>query len=259
MTPRDELPPPSKNGSLEVLDVLARSPEPLSIAEIQQKTGLNRASLYRTGDVLMEEGWVLRTGSPRRYSISWKVIELGLTALKHNRVRDVLLYHAMELSEKIELSFHISFYESGYACYTDGIALVRGRAVPTIRGDRVPATTTASGKVLLAFQDDEEVQRVLEHGIPRFTEFTKATAEEILEDLALCRERGYGAQRGEYHADISSIAIPVFDSSGRAAAALGAFIRGNEPLAELIEEIREYTDRASRELGYRSARASILP
>jgi DNA-binding IclR family transcriptional regulator len=82
-------------------------------------------------------------------------------------------------------------------------------------GDRFPATVTATGKALLSTLSDGVVKdRYREQVLPRYTERSIQTLPQLLEDLALCRERGYAMDDEETNFGFVCFAIPVIDTPG---------------------------------------------
>src|SRR5215216_672142 len=137
---------PTKNISLLVLSHLANVEAPLTVPELTRLTGVHRASLYRTVESLEAEGWLSSSGQPRRYGLTYRLVQLGLRALRHNEVRQTLLPFATDLAIKLRTPTNISFYEDGYAVITDSIALQGEIAVAYAEGIRVPATCLGQGK-----------------------------------------------------------------------------------------------------------------
>jgi len=88
-------------------------------------------------------------------------------------------------------------------------------------GTRFPLHATSLGKVMLAFETDEQIDDMLSHApFARFTERTVISAEAMRERIALIRERGYDSALDELDYGIVSIAVPVFAQDRTAIAAI---------------------------------------
>ena len=91
-------------------------------------------------------------------------------------------------------------------------------------GRRAPLHCTAGGKTLLAFLSPHEQRALLDRlRLERFTERTLTDEDALVADLALAKARGYAISLGE-HVDGEFLRRgPIFDHTGRAVAAIGAF------------------------------------
>lgn len=103
---------------------------------------------------------------------------------------------------------------------------MRGRrGLPTVPGlgatIRNEAHALALGKALLAQRSDAAKAYVESHGLTAFTDRTIVTRQELAEELEMVWRVGYAIDREEYAEGIWCIAVPIYDGSGQAAAALG--------------------------------------
>ena len=77
-------------------------------------------------------------------------------------------------------------------------------------GRRVLPHSTAVGKVLLAWQDEEQVRRVVHRlGLPPRTPRTLTTLEEFTAELAAVRARGWAVDDEEEEPGVRCLAVPV--------------------------------------------------
>jgi DNA-binding IclR family transcriptional regulator len=93
------------------------------------------------------------------------------------------------------------------------------RAYSEISG-RAPAYCVATGKALLAFQEDSYLQRFGER-LHVHTPRTLATQVELRKELAQVRQQGYAINRGEWRETVGGLAAPIFDAHRRPLAAIG--------------------------------------
>ena len=105
--------------------------------------------------------------------------------------------------------------------------------------DFVPLHASASGKVLMAFGAGEPALNLV-----ALTPHTITTREALERELALTRERGFGATRNELEIGLAAVAVPVRAHHGRVVAALSVtgpaarITRDEEPkLARAIVQV----------------------
>lgn len=249
---------------LSLLAHFAAEREPQTIREAAEAVGIRKATAYRMVEDLEREGWLIASDgmSPRRYAASFEVVRIGLLALGANRVREAAMPNAIMLARTVQKTCTVAFYDRGDIVLTDSVDVLGDRVMPVPRGDRVPAACGASGKILLAFQPLDELHRVASKGLPRFTALTKTEPADILRDIELTRQRGYGLADREFNASLGGISVPVFDRDGTVAAAIG--VHAGEPvspkfIADVVEQAQLRAAVASAELGYHPASRFSIP
>src|SRR5262249_16026005 len=143
-------------------------------------------TMYRIVQELAEDGWILPVGNPRHYVPSLRVVQLGLSCLGVMRLRDKLVPNAIELAKSTRYPCSIGFYEAGTAMYSDTIEVLGDRIMPRVNGKRTPAYTTASGKILLAYQSEDELTKVIACGLIPYTSLTKIGPAQLSDDIKAC-------------------------------------------------------------------------
>ena len=212
-TGREATPPgsaPAVIRAVAVLDTLAASEAThLSLSDISRAIGVPKSSTASICTALEMGGLLIR--DEHGYSLGRRLVELGGVYLSRmDRVRE--FYAACAASEALA-GETVRLWALGGI---DAICLGRYEGHPPVRlttniGDRVPASTSAAGKVMLAQFDDHEV-RDLYHGrtsLPRLTARSHASLDELLEDLSATRRRGYGLDDEESAQDVVELAYVV--------------------------------------------------
>lgn len=88
-------------------------------------------------------------------------------------------------------------------------------------GTRSAMHASGAGKALLAQLSETELEQLLQRkGLPEFTPRTLTRPADLIEDLALCRTRGWSFDDEERHAGMRCIAAPVFNAHGEAVAGI---------------------------------------
>ena len=238
--------------ALSVLRKLSQADCAVRIGELENELNASRSSLYRITRDLAEAGWLKAEGSPTRYSVTWKTIELGLSGLSRHRVRDVIIPQGIEFSRISGHGCAVSFYDRGEVVWTDRIRVMGQRVSVSLAWRRAPAACVSSGKILLAFQPQDEIDRVAAEGLPQLTERTKTSADEIRRDIAETRVRGYGLSDRE-HTNRAGLAFPILDGHGNALAALAVTTNEGETLdqmcASVLQMAKQFAELASAEMG----------
>ena len=201
---------------LAVLVELARHPEGSSLDEIATTLGSAKPTVHRALASLRRAGLVGRDGRGR-YSLGDEFLRM---AFAHHEARPDHLRVQPILERLVE-----RYGETAHYAVLDGHDVVyRAKVDPTVGamkltstiGGRNPAHATGVGKMLLAWQlpDLDTVRAWIgTSDLPRRTERTATTAEDLHAALSEARERGYSVDDQENEPGVNCIALPVYFSS----------------------------------------------
>ena len=118
-------------------------------------------------------------------------------------------------------------------------------------GSSPPWNISATTKVMLAFSDEELVQRYLKEKMHRYTPNTITTKKEYLAQLEKARKEGVAYDLGEHWEDVYAIGAPIFDTHKTLVGGLaivGPAYRMKEQMRSLIPQIKKTTRRISMEI-----------
>lgn len=209
---------PALEKGLDILELLADRPEGLSQSEIAR--GLNRTvgEIFRMLNCLVERGYLSIQRPSDRYILTLKLFEL---AHRHTPI-DRLLGNAgpllRELASQVHQSCHLALIESGHGvvvAQTDSPGHI-GFAVRV--GSVIALSSTASGRVLLAFQNPEDRARILSRASSADQESGGKSA--FVRELEAIRSRGYEEMDSTRIRGVRDVSAPVFDHRGSAVAAM---------------------------------------
>ena len=190
-----------------------------SAARLAEACGLNRATAWRILHTLEGHGMVVCDRESGRWTIGVGVVDLARsTGLETviGAARPVLEGLSRRTGETAALA----------VARLDGLTYVDEVVSPAIvaatwLGQTVPLHATSTGKVLLAFGDDDRlVPRLVERGLARFTTTTQTDGEALVAELDQVRRSGYATCRGEYETSAWGVSAPVLDGAGRLLAVL---------------------------------------
>ncbi len=154
---------PALDKGLDILELLAAQPGGMTRSEIVKTMGRSQSEVYRMIERLVARQYVRRSERGDQYTLSMKLFLLGSM---HPPIRR-LVTHAQPLMDAFSgttlQSIHLAVAEAGNAIV---IAQASGPANWEFRlrvGATLDLTTTSSGKILLAFQDQERRAEMLDH------------------------------------------------------------------------------------------------
>jgi len=222
---RDSGGPRAMGRVLALLELLARTPVGLPLADISAELGVPKSTLLNSlrplvaDDFLVVEGVLYRLG-PRAFRLA---ATIGSAYDLPRMVRGYLRALADETEESVSLA--VLDQEMKRFVYIDVIESSRPVRYTVRLGMSGPLYSTAAGRVLLAHQPTAyQEDYVAKARLVALTERTNTDRDVLRAQLEEARQRGFWISLGESVEDSAAIAAPVFGPDGAilAAVSLGA-------------------------------------
>ena len=117
-----------------------------------------------------------------------------------------------------------------------------------VLGKTDAAHATATGKAMLAWLPEDEMRRVLAHGMARYTPNTITEWPALIEELRHVRRDGYSMDREEFQPGVICIGAAIRDHSGAVVGAISASTPTMRASDEHLTLVREQVVGAVRAL-----------
>lgn len=228
---------PALEKGLDILELLCRSETPLSQKDIAHNLGRSVSEIYRMVTCLVERDYLANVDE--KYHVTTKLFELAHVNTPTHR----LLYEAMPLMQKLsgelDQSCHLSVYNQGRQVVVSKVDAPSGMGFSVRVGAELDVIISASGRVLLAFQDKETRSMRVAEAIRRRPDHADPQIGTILDAV---RMRGFESIHSVQVRGLYAVSFPVLDSQGHAIAALTV------PYAERIDQVHRKSIAAVEEL-----------
>ncbi len=242
--------------ALDIIGLVSASRTGLGVTEIAKQMDINKSSVFRTLATLEEYGYIDKNEETGRYRIGYAFLEVSSKLLDSLDVRSEAQSVLRELENETNEVVHLVVYDREEVVYIEKLDGHEALRMHSKVGKRAPVHCTSVGKAILAFLPEAEVHSILERkGLPVHTEHTITTKQAFLKELAAVKEKGYALDLEENERGIRCVAAPVFDHTGKVAAAVsisGPTIRmTDERLVPLQKRMIKAGKAISKRLGYR--------
>ena len=206
--------PALRKGRL-VLELLADGGA-LTMAEVQQRGGLNKTMAFRILRALREHGLVQRDTASHRYSLSLKVLALGGVVAARLDVVSVSRPLLEDLRLEFQETINLGVMDDGHVVYAAMVeSSRRGLRMSSHLGGRDHLHSTSIGKAMLAFLPEERLEAMLATvPRPRLTPRTITDLVELRAELTRTRQRGYAIDNEENEIGARCVGVPILDSKG---------------------------------------------
>ena len=228
---------------LRVLDCFGAETPKLSVSDVAEKSGLDRASARRCLLTLHSEGYTDYDG--KFFTPTTRVLRLGTGTLAALPMPQIVQPWIDQLSEKIGESVSVSILDETEIVYVARAAQRKVMSIGLMPGSRLLAHTTSMGRVLLAALPEQAACALVEASdlTPR-TPYSQTNPSVIMNEIAKVREQGYALIDQEVEIGLRSLAVPIFGSRGEVEAAMNVGVAAVQSSADQL--LTQYLDELIR-------------
>ncbi|MDQ0200389.1 IclR family transcriptional regulator [Neobacillus ginsengisoli] len=246
----------------DVLELFLAAHQDLSVKEISDKLGLSKSTVHGIIKTLEYRGYLEQNPDDLKYKLGLKLFELGNRVVNNLDLGKIARPIIKELVEDLMETVHLVVFERGEVIYIEKLDGPRALRIYSQVGKRAPIHCTGVGKAILAFQEEEEIERILSNtDLQSFTEYTLTDKEDIKKQLRTIQEQGYSIDDEEIELGLKCVAAPIFDHQGKVIAAISCAspkIRlSEEKLVEVIKVIKLAAAKISQSMGYNAEHALV--
>ncbi len=198
--------------AVRVLDLFDNDVKYLGVSEIARHQDLNKSTVYRLVKTLKEEELLIQEKDSKKYRLGYKILDIA------NRMRNQLTHNDAALEEMKKLrdqtgeAVLLSVYTNIGGVCIEKVDTKNAIKVTSKPGHTTPLHCGATGKILLAYTEQDEVNRVLEKDLESYTENSTTDEEKLREELKEIRDQGYVISWGEVDKGAIGIGAPILDN-----------------------------------------------
>ena len=210
---------PALDKGLDILELLASSPEGMTKAEIAKGVGRSPNETYRMLRTLVRRNYVTSPPSGDEFMLSLKLLMLANAHPPRRRILDIAEPLMRQVTRKSEQSCQLALWEDGEVVISSAISAPGNWRLALRPGAVIGIYNTGSGMVLIAFQSAETRQRMIrEHRLVNGEK--KIPEAEFIKMLDKVKQAGCTRGPSQTITGVINLSFPILDPSGNAIAAL---------------------------------------
>jgi DNA-binding IclR family transcriptional regulator len=232
------------------------------VTEAAREVGMPKSTVHRILRVLQQHAFLSQDAESRRYRLGVAALELGQRAHDGLQLRSI----ARPIMERVATASGETVLLQVVSSEGDRVVCIErvqhGQGLRMILdvGATRPLYAGCISKVLLAFLDEQMINRVLDGDLEPLTAGTIVDPERIREELAEIRRNGYAVSFEEIDAGVAGVSAAILDHRGDVVGGLsisGPVTRVNEEtIARYVALAIDGALQVSTELGYQLSQAS---
>lgn len=208
---------PALDKGLDILELFASEPTGLTTSEAARRLGRTVGEIFRMLVCLEERGYISQAASEEHYELTLKLFELAHRHQPLHRFASEARPLMENVAHDIGQSCHLAMLSNGEVIVVEQVDAPRTAGFALKLGARIDLLNTASGHLILAFQQSAIRDRSL-------AEWERRTRQQLPRGLdrhlARIRRRGYEEMPSYQVRGVTNIAFPVLNQRGDAIAAL---------------------------------------
>ena len=247
--------------AMELLQILSQAGKPLLLKEITALCGYPKSTAFGLLTTMRTYGVVAQTADGR-YTLGLRLFEYGQQVERSWDISLAARPYMEHLCQATNASVMLSICERNAVITLDQVEARDKLRIVSDTGARLPIYCTSQGKVFLASRPPQEAERLLSQlHMTQFTPHTITNVQQLMQELAQCRENGYAIENGEYKIGLRSISSPIHTVEGEVKYTVGviAMFRSthSEEFRTAVEQVRSTAAMISASLGYRSQEEAL--
>ncbi len=238
--------------SFAVLEMLAAQPEPVSLKEISERTGLHPSTAHRILNDLTIGRFVDRPAAGS-YRLGMRLLELGNLVKARLDVREAAVGPMRELHKVTHQPVNLSMRQGDEIVYIERTYSERsGMQVVRAIGGHAPLHLTSVGKLFLAHDDAGRVRAYATRtGLTGHTRNSITDITRLERELAAVRSTGVARDDEELELGVRCMAAGVFDDQGKLLAGLSISAPADRLEESWLERVKSTAAQISLALGFR--------
>lgn len=242
------------NKSMMLLSLISpkEEKEDWSTSEISRELNMPVQTVHRLLNCLCEVGFVSQDRETRRFRLSTRIMELGLSIRENISVRKAALPFLIKLSNETKEIVNLSIAEGNEGVIIDSVNAINPiyNFHKDVKGIRLPLSIDAANKVLLAnfklYLKNKIVNDLMNQNVIK-------DKSELEKELRRIKESGFSITFDEKAEGITSIAAPIYSWENHVVGAISISTNTNLDLNRLnylVEVILKYSRYISEEQGW---------
>jgi DNA-binding IclR family transcriptional regulator len=257
----DEIKTGTISKMMRILRFVAAQGMHWNIRTLAAEVGIPRSTVHRLCKVMADNGVLTYDPQAEEYAWGPDMVRIARSIFQETDFRETALRIMRLIVGQCNESAILALYDSltRKVVFTEQVQcdqLIRYH-IPI--GDKLPMHAGASGKVILAFLPEDEIEEIIASGLKRITDHTVVDPIELRNQLAEIRLTGWAISQGERTPEAVAIASPIFDSDSSVIGSLLVSIPSYRFQPDMETSIhllvKEGAEKLSHLLGYHAPRS----
>jgi IclR family transcriptional regulator, KDG regulon repressor len=244
----------SVSNALRILKSFSTFEPTQKVGDLSVSLGLAKSTVSRLLTTLAHEGFVIKDKNTGQYKLGISVLTLGGIVTNNLEIHKEVSPLLFKLVHDTGETAHLSVLDGLETIYIHKEECSHPVRILTHLGRKNPSYCTSSGKVLLAFDENNLVEEVIKAGLHAYTSKSITDPDKLRKELELIRKRGYAISTEELTVGTRSVSAPIRDYTGKVVSAInvvGPLQRMMDyKVPDIAKKVMNAGKEASERMGY---------
>ena len=234
---------------LSAITAFSEAVPSLTPTALAARLNISRAAARRYLITLCHAGYASTDG--RSYSLTPKVLTLGRSYMGSAGLPRAARPYLQKLTAEVQESSNLALLDGSAVVYAASANVARLMSTAIEPGTRLPAHTTAAGRVILgALPKGAFEQWLASAKLTAHTAQTVTGKRKFASEVAATHLAGFSAVEGQYEVGLRGIAVPLIARDGTVAGAIGvSMAESSGPMKEAVRRCVPALKQAAAALG----------
>jgi IclR family KDG regulon transcriptional repressor len=239
---------------LAVLMAVADARRDIGLADLVERTSLDRSCVFRLAQTLVDQGFLSQSAHTKQYRLGGGIWQLAGLLQQGNSLLATARPYLVKLREQTGETSHLSIRQRDSAISLEHHMSEHIVGVSGAVGRSEQLYCSAVGKALISEFDLMRLTDLLGSNFPTRTNRTIGSAALLYRELQEVRAKGYAIDDEEHTEGVRCVASPVRDHRNEIVASVGVSAPSmrlpRQRLSAIGALVRQIAEQLSAELGY---------
>ena len=235
--------------SIKILDLFLSKDANLSENDISTTMRMPRSTTYKYLSILKQQKLLDYDSKSGQYMLGSKLFEFSRAHYSHSKIDKIALPVMKKLYDEVEETVTLDVFINNKGYTLERVEKENGLGFIAKRGSEIPLHCGASGQLLLAFSEDEDIELFLKTAkLEKYTPRTITDQKKLRKKLSEIKKAGYAYSESEFQVGGRAVAAPVFDHEGKICASLCVASLAQSMTHDKIEPLRKTVIKYANEI-----------
>jgi DNA-binding IclR family transcriptional regulator len=205
----------SMANALKLLNLFSMDEPEWTLSELAEKLNIGPSTVYRLTKTLLHEGFIMKDRVTKKFRLGSSLLQMGHYIISSYDICKLSPPIMEKLVQDTGETVHLSILEGNKTIYLQVFECQNYVNVYTHVGKTNPVHCTSTGQIILAYQPEVTIEKVIHAGLPLLTPNTITDPQKFRKRLAEIKKQGYTFNKDEMNMGVSAIAAPVKTTSSK--------------------------------------------